>query len=97
MRLVVIVIVVMIVVAVVIAPPVMEAFPARVTRGIELLAIVLGLAAVSAVTVDVMVEAILPFVDVPVAGSHIVIRARGLHTAHEQQSTGESCGKGRVL
>lgn len=91
------VVVVMVIAAILVAPLVAVAMPARVARGVELFAIVPGLVALGPVTVDVMIQAVLPFVDVPVAGAHIVIRTRGLRAAHEQQSAGKSGGKSRVL
>jgi hypothetical protein len=84
-------------VIVIIVPEVSEALVATVAGFVEFVLVVPGLLAVDSVMVNVMLQPVLPFVDVPAArGDVIVVRARHRRGSEKQNSACQSCRQRRV-
>ncbi|HWX38379.1 MAG TPA: hypothetical protein VNY09_04005 [Candidatus Sulfotelmatobacter sp.] len=66
-------IVVLFVVLVTVMPAVSEALVAIVARFVEFVPVVLGLAAIGSVAVDIVMQPIFPFVDVPAAARDVIV------------------------
>jgi len=81
------VVIVVLMVFVMVVPLVPETAVAVVARLAEFMAIVVGLLAIRSVAIDVMLQPVLPFVDVPPAGRDIVVIRSHDRRGSQQQQT----------
>jgi uncharacterized Tic20 family protein len=79
--------VILVVVFVIVMPPVSEALVATVARLVEFVPVVTGLLAICSVAIDIVLQPILPLVDVAVArGDVVIIRVGYGHGAEKQDA-----------
>jgi hypothetical protein len=85
------------VVFVVVTPPVSEALVATIARLVEFVPVVTGLLAIGSAAIDIVLQPILPFVDVPAAARDvIVVRMRDRCRTEKQNSSCQSCRQRRM-